>query len=577
MSARASPPSVREGGVAILVGVALAIVMFWPLALHLDRDVPKDLGDSLLTAYLIGWNGHALLHQPFEWWQTNAFWPNSDSLAFSDALIGYTPVALLGTGFRSAIWHYNVLFLFVYALSFAGAYLLARELGLGRPAAAVAGAAFAYSPWRWDQSAHLAVLSSGGIPLCLMLLLRGYRRDRPAAVVAGCIIAAWQLLVGVSLALQLFYLLAVLAAVAFVFWWRAGRPRPTRRMVLATTAGLTVIVIVALVVTRPYLRVADDYPESHRTLGNVEYFSPPVRAFVSAPADNLVWGEITAGARERLRASAEQTLFPGALVLALALFGLFSDVWPRRLRIGLAAGIATAAIFSMGLAFLDGTITYRLLFEYAPGWDGPRTPGRLHTLTTLFLALLAAGGAQAFVSHVGAGRIRPRSWLAPAVCSGFVLVILLEGSALHRSDGGSGALASPAHPTVPAPPRGLRHADAPLIHLPADEFATPLDDLLTHRYMVWSTEGFPELVNGISGVIPRRTLELGELARGFPDGPSVAGLRAAGVRSVVLHPELARDTAWAGAADKPVEGLGIGRRVLGDIVLFDLNPRSPPM
>ena len=156
-------------------------------------------------------------------------------------------------------------------------------------------------------------------------------------------------------------------------------------------------------------------------------------------------------------------------------------------------------------------------------------------------------------------------------------MILLEGSALHRSDAASGALASPAHPTVPAPPRGLRHAQAPLIHLPADDVATPVDDLLTYRYMVWSTDGFPELVNGISGVTPRRTLELGELARGFPDGASVAALRAAGVRSVVLHPEQARDTAWAGAADRPVEGLGIGRRVVGGIVLFDLNPRSRPM
>ena len=577
MSAEAPPPSAREGGVVIVVGVALAVVMFWPLVLHLDRDVPKDLGDSLLTAYLIAWNGHAFLHQPFEWWQANVFWPNPDSLAFSDAFIGYTPVALIGTGFRSAIWHYNVLFLFAYGLSFAGAYLLARELGLGRPAAAVAGVAFAYSPWRWEQSAHLHVLSSGSIPLCLMLLLRGYRRERPAAVVAGWLVAAWQVLVGVSLGLQLLYLLAILAVVAFVFWWRAGRPRPPRRLVLATIAGLTALAIVLVVVARPYLRVADEYPESRRTLANVEYFSPPLRAFFSAPADNLVWGEITGGAREGLRAVSEQTLFPGALVLALAVFGLFSDVWPRRLRIGLAVAIATAAIFSMGLAFFEGRITYRLLFEYAPGWDGSRTPGRLHTLTTLFLALLAAGGAQAFVSHVGAGRVRPRSWLAPAVCSAFVLVILLEGSALHMSDGASGALTSPAHPTVPAPPRGLRHAEAPLIHLPADDVGTPVDDLLTHRYMVWSTDGFPELVNGISGVTPRRTLELGELARGFPDGASVAALRAAGVRSVVLHPEQATDTAWAGAADKPVEGLGIGRRVVGRTVLYDLTPSSRPM
>jgi hypothetical protein len=571
LTAGASPPSAREGGVVIIVGLALAVVMFWPLVLHLDRDVPKDLGDSLLTAYLIGWNGHALLHQPFEWWQASALWPNHDALAFSDAFIGYTPVAVLGTGFRAAIWHYNVLFLSAYALAFAGAYLLARELGLGRPAAAVAGVAFAYSPWRWDQSAHLHVLSSGGIPLCLMLLLRGYRRKRPAAVIAGWLVAAWQVLIGVSLGLQLLYLLAILAGVAAVIWWRAGRPPPERRVLLATAAGVAALAVICVVVARPYLRVADEYPESRRNLLHIAYFSPPPRAFLAAPSENLVWGKLTGGEREGLAAAAEQSLFPGALVLALALFGLFSRVWPRSLRLGLAAAVLTAAVFSTGLEFLDGRYTYRLLFDYAPGWDGSRTPGRLHTLTTLFLALLAAAGAQALVSPDGPLRTRGRRWLGPMVCLTFVAVILLEGSAFRSTDG---TLAGPAHPTVPAPPSGLRHVQGPRIHLPADKELDSTDDPLTYRYMVWSTEGFPKLVNGISGFIPRRTVALGELARGFPDRRSVAALRAAGIRSVVLHRRLAADTPWAGAASRPVEGLGMERRVAGDVVFYDLTPRA---
>ena len=92
--------------------------------------------------------------------------------------------------------------------------------------------------------------------------------------------------------------------------------------------------------------------------------------------------------------------------------------------------------------------------------------------------------------------------------------------------------------------------------------------------MIWSTEGFPELVNGISGFTPRRTFVLGELARGFPDQQSVAALRAAGIRFVVLHPALAANTAWAEAASRPVGELGIERRVGGGVVLFDLTPRS---
>ena len=476
----------------IVVGFALAVVMFWPLVLHLDRDVPKDLGDSLLVAYLIGWNGHAFLHQPFEWWQASVLWPNHDALAFSDAFIGYTPVALLGTGFRAAIWHYNVLFLSAYALAFAGAYLLARELGLGRPTAAVAGVAFAYSPWRWDQSAHLHVLSSGGIPLCLMLLLRGYRRGRPRAVIAGWLVAAWQVLIGVSLGLQLLYLLAILAAVAAVIWWwwttGARAPHPARHCRRARCARHRLRGGGEAISERRRRipRVAPE-PFVHRVL-LAAAASPS-----SAPAENLVWGELTGGAREGLAAVGEQSLFPGALVLALALFGLFSRVWPRSLRLGLAAAVLTAAVFSMGLEFLGGRFHLPAALRLCPRLGRLSHARQATHAHDPFLALLAAAGAHALVSPDGPLRMRGRPWLGPMVCLAFVVVILLEGSAF-RSTGGT--LAAPAHPTVRAPPSGLRHAQGPLMHLPADEASDSTDDPLTYRYMVWSTEGFPSSSTG---------------------------------------------------------------------------------
>jgi len=66
---------------------------------------------------------------------------------------------------------YNLLFLQAYALAFAGAGLLARELGARPAAAAVAGAAFAWAPWRMSHNGHLNILSTGAIPLALFLLL----------------------------------------------------------------------------------------------------------------------------------------------------------------------------------------------------------------------------------------------------------------------------------------------------------------------------------------------------------------------------------------------------------------------
>ena len=89
----------------------LAVVMHWPLVLHLGTDIPKDLGDPLAQSWQVAWDGHALGHQP---------------LAFSDALVGYAPAGLLGSGPEAAVLRYDLVFLFAYALAFVGAYLLAR-------------------------------------------------------------------------------------------------------------------------------------------------------------------------------------------------------------------------------------------------------------------------------------------------------------------------------------------------------------------------------------------------------------------------------------------------------------------
>src|SRR3954451_21806984 len=222
----------REIVLAALAAVGLALAMHWPLPLHIGRDVPRDLGDPLPQAWQVAWDGHALAHQPLDFFQANVFWPLKNSLAFSDALVGYAPAGVIGSGPHAAIARYDLLFLFAYALAFLGAYLLARELGAGRVGGAVAGAAFAYAPWRLEQDGHLHVISSGGIPLALFLLVRGYRRGSPRTVLAGWLVAAWQLSLGFTLGLQFAYLLLLLGAGALAFGWRP--PRPT---LLATAVG----------------------------------------------------------------------------------------------------------------------------------------------------------------------------------------------------------------------------------------------------------------------------------------------------------------------------------------------------
>jgi hypothetical protein len=544
----------REALVAVGAGVVLAVVMTWPLVLHLGTDIGKDTGDPLLETWQVAWIGHALLHSPLHLWQANTFWPYDDTLAFSDALVGYAPVGLFAQGSpHAALLGYNLLFLFAYVLAFLGAYLLARELGLGWLGAAAAGAAFAYAPWKLSQNGHLHVLSSGGIPLALFLLLRGYRRRSPVTVLAGWLVATWQMTLGFTLGLQLAYLMLVVAVVFVVAFWRSWLPRPGRRVVVATVVGAAAFVLVSGLMARPYIRVLDAHPEARRIPEYVDSFSPRPRSFFAAPEESKPWGRITSRARATLDAPDEESLFPGLAVSVLVLFGLFGSVLSRRLRIGLAVGVVVCALLSLGVRDVAGwnryLTPYRFLFDFAPGWDGVRTPGRINTLTSLGLALLAGAGV-CVVARLLEGKRGPR--FAHAAAGALVAVILLEG------------LGPLAHPRVPTPPASVRLEAAPQLNLPAGF----RDDL---RYSYYTTAGFPPTVNGAGGFDPDGYGALRREIAGFPDSRSVAALRMLGVRTVLFHPEPAVGTTWEDVASKSVAGLGIERERVGDVIVYRLG------
>jgi hypothetical protein len=552
------------------VACLLAAAMHWPVTLHPSRDVAADLGDPLVQAWQVAWVGHALTGQPLDLFQANAYWPLENSLAFSDALLGYAAAGLIGNGPVAAITRYNVLFLFSYALAFVGAYLLARELGVGRVGAAVAGAAFAYAPWRVAQLGHLHVLASGGIPLSLFFLLRGYRRTRPGIVLVGWLVATWQLLLGFTLGLQLLYLLGVLGVVAIALWW-GRRPKIERSVLAATAVGVVVLVVSAFLLSRPYVEVLEGHPEARRSAREVESYSPPVRSYLAAPPDNLVWGSATGSFRETLPRPVEQTLFPGLVTAALALLGAgWGRVYPRALRLGLVVGGFACAWLALGFSeegFPHPFEPYRVLFELAPGWEGVRTPGRINTLTSLSLALLASAGADLVVawgrrrSSATGRRIRRAVAAAGALV---VVAIVLEGAGFRLGQPGESFIVPPRHATVPERPGRQPDDQAPQLHLPFT------GDMASARYVLWSTEGFPAIVNGQGSFEPTLTKRIGRRVRSFPDRRSVRFLRSLGVRTVVLHPGLVPGTAWAATAHRSVRGLPLRRENSQDVVVYHL-------
>ncbi len=554
----------RELALLVAGSCLLAVAMHWPLVFNLGDTIPRDVGDPLVQSWQMAWGGHALVNQPLEFFQSNMFWPQPDSLAFSDALIGYAPLSFFGSGVETAIVRYNLLFLFAYALAFFGAYLLARELGLRPAGAVVAGAAFAFAPYRLEQDGHMQVISSGGLPLALAVALRGYRLERPGWVVAGWAIAAWQLTIGFTIGLPMSHLIGLLALIAAVVWWRRGRPALPRRLVVATVAGFLLFTTTAVVIGRPYLRVADDHPQAHRSPETVEDFSGPIDVFAVAPAENQIWGPVTEPLREDIEAIPEKTLFPGLLIVALALIGLGSGALARPVRIGLAIGVVGVSVLALGFQADDGWIwPYRVLFDINPLWESIRVPGRLVVFISLGLALSAGAGAQSagrWLSRRMPRRSAAREYAPVALVAVLALAIVVEGRGVPFDPWDV-----QAQPEVPFPPASTAETTEPQFHLPAER----AED--NRRYLLWSTDRFPLMVNGRSSLVPTFTGDLIEAMRPFPDRETVEQLRTIGVRTVILHTDRTAGTAWADAASKPVKGLPLTKsQGPGGLVVYEI-------
>ncbi|MGC4808520.1 hypothetical protein [Micromonospora sp. DT233] len=601
----------HEWTLAVLGSLLLAAVLTWPTLADLTGTIPQDVGDPTLQAWQVAWGGHALLTDPTQLWHSNTFWPEPYTYAYSDTLLGYAPFGMIGHGPVAAVVRYNLLYVLVHALAFVGAYALSRQLGAGRAGAAVAGASFAYAPWKLAQAGHLHVLSIGGIALALAMLARGHGwslrhghrpdRVRPGWVAAGWLVAAWQVSLGFGIGLPFAYALALLCLGAaggygWSWWRRRRRPAFPRRLLVADLAGGVFFAGVTLLMAAPYFEVVARHPSGRRTVEQIAMFSPPARGFLTAPPESWLWGERHAVARATLSFAGEMTLLPGMVLIGLAAAGLFVSAWRLRHRLALAAGVLVSAALAAGSTlFGDGDPGYVTLVEHVPGWDGVRTPGRLVLWTTLLLGILAAGaltireptaatspqsppapgadppldpaatpGADAAPDPAatsradaapdpasGAGGGRWRRW-AGLVFVLPVLLVLAEG--INRTP----------HVPAPAQPAALHGLRGPALVLPSD-------GIREFHVMLWSTEGFPKVVNGLASFTPASQQEIRAASAGFPDAASVAYLRGVGVRTVVLLPTYAAGTPWADAASRPSDGLGLRRETVGDGIVYHLD------
>lgn len=297
-----------------------AVAMTWPLVAGLGRDIPWDLGDSVLNCWILQWaTDHAMrfLGGDFGafrgYFNANIFYPEPLTLAYSEhftaQLIQVLPVYAV-TG--NIILCYNLLFLSTFVLSGLGAYLLVRDLTGSARAGFVAGLFYAFAPYRIGQFSHVQVLSSQWMPFALYLFRRYFetRRLRALAGAAAALIAQnW------SCGYFLLYFSPFAAAYVLYELVERGAWRDFRIWVeLAGAAALVAAASVPLLLPYLALRAHGFGP---RPFDEVMRYSADVHSYLTAHGAQRVWGEIA-----RAFPKPEGDAFPSLTPVLAALVGL---------------------------------------------------------------------------------------------------------------------------------------------------------------------------------------------------------------------------------------------------------------
>ncbi len=505
-------PYARSGSwLSLLLFPVFAVVLTWPLILHLATHVPLGSEPAATVPFLniwtIGWNGESLRGGISNYWDAPIFYPTRGTFAFSDPqpLTGIPGLLLWGI---SPALAYNMVLLGYLTLTGYVTYhlLLERHIDLGP--AIIGGLLVMMLPFLTNERGVLQLQSIfgpiWGIAALWALLDRSSIRR---AIYLG-------LAVGVTFLTSEYYALLLFPALALAFLVHAPEFReiPWRKLALASAIALLLVLPFGLAQNSKLQAMGfqrSDASFARTSAWPADYLRPSSRLRIAeiAPEFDL---------------QSNQRLYPGIIVSLLAILGSvtgYREGGSKRRWILFLLLVGTFGFaLSMGSHLSIGGISpLTTLHRELPFLAYTRSAFRFGALAQLALVLLAAGGV---------AWVWDRNKLVAVVIACLALLELApKPERLVETPAGepawSAAIAGSENPV--------------LVHLPwaQDRRASSFAD--TTRWMIESLLYQSRLTNGYSGFFPQINTQLRELLEHFPDERSLGALEAAGVDYIVLH------------------------------------------
>ena len=562
---------------AYVIGTAVYTL---PLVFDLSRPFSAP-GDYLLIIYGLSWQIHALLTQPWDFFQANVMYPASSSLAIAtplclSQLIFFAPARVLS---QDPIVAINCVYLGNILLTALSTYVTLRMARLDPVPAFVAGWAFAFSVPKLHQNFQLPFFWLVWLSYAWYRYLCTHRKS-------------WLLLSAfffIGMSLGSFYLMYMgflcLLVATLIFHWKV-KPFFKCRNLLKTTAVAALVALILLPFGLPYFEVNRQY-NLRRTLGEaIQYSADPIGSYLVPQNDSFLYqrvqlgntyaplpgeatlfksivnllgpegtAQLTAGKFDTdlslaqfhsiwSSGSHERRLFPGYSVLVLALLAAGARPPPgtRNLRLLLGTLLATSVLLSLGpvivvlghLTYIPGP--YLALYHIVPGLEGMRATARFGHVALLSLSGLSALGWS----------IASRRFLHGAIPAAVALASWLTLFSLEHYPAKSHAHDRPQDPPPVYAYLATQDIEGGLIELPTFKGSMDRADPRyghrrieyrhrEYRYMYYSTLHWQPIYNGFGAFVGPHQFAVRNALSTLPDTRALEFLHTLGLKTLVLH------------------------------------------
>ncbi len=353
-------PFARVSPVQIIIAALLVILV--TLARFLPWiPVPEEQylggieGDNGLYVWLFRYHVHHLFSAP--WFETNGFYPYVGTLAWSDNFIlpGALGYLLVWCGLSEPL-AYNVIILSAYAAS--GFFIWLSVTRISGATSAGMISAVAWLSWcYWGlQVGHPQLLFHVFLTAGLYLFLCALHRP---SVVTGAL--ASLLVIGAFATTAYYAIFLVMMWAVLSFGILVVKPWAIlRRANFRTLLGGAILSPLLAPFLMPYFKTIQLFGE--RGLYESHYFSANARSWLGVPDNSLIFGFLSRWG------TGEAFLFPGFIVIALAVLSAGRISRSKGLRVALCGLVATfTAVSVLSIASLSAPSPYEYRLMTAVG------------------------------------------------------------------------------------------------------------------------------------------------------------------------------------------------------------------